>query len=108
MKKKLYKIIMLFIILIALILTTVIFATTSTTTDTNYACILRSTEDVQGLSEHEKAMNNAKDTYETRGYSTNYKTDPSSLLILSNLLISKVQLFFSHGNVNNVSFKFIT
>lgn len=101
MKRTFLKITFLLILLMTIIATTVIYANT---TSSGMACTLLSTERGGIVSEGRRAMTNAKETYDSFGYSTNSLENPSPLLILSNAASSKVQLYCCHGNPSVLEF----
>lgn len=101
MKKTFIKITFLLILLMTIIATTVIYAAT---TSSGRACTLLSTERGGIVSEGQRAMTNAKETYDSFGYTTYSLEDPGAMTILSNAASSKVQLYCCHGNPSVLEF----
>ncbi len=98
--KKNFKISLLIItLLIIIMLSQKIFANTNL-----YASVLYSDNMGGSLSEQESSMNYAKNIYENLGYTTFKVLEPSELLLTSNLTSSNVLLFFSHGDMDSVTF----
>ena len=100
MKKTLLKIIFLSITLIV-ITTTVIYAVSNSK---GRAVAMLNTERGGFESEGDRAMQNAKNTYDSMGYTTNMLKNPRALTILSNALSSQVQLYCCHGNTEYLEF----
>ena len=100
MKQTFLKITFLFVALLA-ITTTVIYAVSNAS---GRACTLISTERGGFESEGDRAMQNAKNTYDSMGYTTNMLKNPGALTILSNALSSQVQLYCCHGNTEYLEF----
>lgn len=101
MKKVLLKIVILLLLLILLASTTIYALSTSG----ERACALLNPNSGGWDKENMDAMENAKKTYDSFGYSTTIIKDPSALTVLSNAISSKVQLYNCHGEVNYLEFK---
>lgn len=67
------------------------------TRSTSYASALGATNINISDSALTTILNDAVSTYNDCGYVANSKKDPSALVILSNAISSKVQLYFAHG-----------
>lgn len=97
MKTKFLLVIMIYTILL-------FFPQINYAANSNYGSVLYS-DNMGGFStEQNTAMVKAKNTYEELGYSTSKVLEPSELTLRSNLLSSHLILFYSHGDLDSITF----
>ncbi len=68
------------------------------------ACAIVSSKRGGFESEGDRAMQNAKNTYDSMGYNTLILKDPGALILYSNIIASKVQLYCCHGSSKHIEF----